>query len=97
MAYPTHILYSDEKLPFTGKVKIDQMDPHKKWIVHYGNYRFLKFMYDNSTDRSERFQAGKEMSIAQRKMDWWKRHPKWNPAIIQPMRAKVDSDWNSKR
>lgn len=51
-------------------------NPHKvngvkSYLNHYQNYKYLKFVHDNTKDGYERRQANQEIQIAQHKMDYW--------------------------
>lgn len=74
------IVYDDSvKSDHTGP-----MPPYETWkatekyLGHYENYLYLDFIAKNSTDRKELHQARKELTICERKMEYWKRHPNWN-------------------
>jgi hypothetical protein len=91
-----HIVYSDEKQAFSGVVRYENLDASKHWLTHYGNYLYLKFIFDKSEDRVERHQASKEIAIAERKMTYWRRHPNFSLAKIDAGKAILHRQWEIK-
>jgi hypothetical protein len=94
----THICYSDEPEPFTGRpVPYLQQRPTRAWVRHYTNYLLLDFMARRSPDRAEVAQARREIAICQARMDRCRRHPCWDAEEAARGRAQADAIWQSAR
>lgn len=91
-----HFVYPDtpERPPFF--INPYKMDPVKQFAKHYENYKYLKFIFDNTKDGNERRQSNKELQIAQKKMDYWMKMPDSILSEIERVRKEIDEKWNSK-
>lgn len=67
----------DEYARFGSGFQVN-VDPTRLYLNHYSNYLYLTFLASKSTDRMERLQALKEIVICERKLEFWKRKPKFN-------------------
>lgn len=65
---------------------------NKVYLKHFQNLLFLDFMIENGSF-AERAQAQRERLICERKMAFWKRHPKYEAVTLQPMIEKAITDW----
>jgi len=65
------IIYETEQIYTGGFINPTKLDPVKQYLKHYGNYLYLKFIFDNTKDWRERRQADSEIKIANKKMDRW--------------------------
>lgn len=89
------IVYDDKPQAFNGKIRIADMDPIKAYLKHYSNYLYLDFITKRSEDRLELHQARKELTICERKLAFWKRHPKWNATTAANEVARLKQQWQS--
>lgn len=62
------------------------------WKVHVENRSFLTFMY-NKGNIHEKLKAGQELSIADRKISFWERHPQFDKAIAGQLGAQIRGNW----
>ena len=90
------IIYQTEQI-YTGPfINVHNLDPVKQWSKHYGNYLYLKFIYDNTKNWAEKRDANKEMGIAQKKMDYWYKMDKTKVAELATAKKELDVQWNIK-
>lgn len=66
----------------------------RQWARHYENYRFLKLVFERTTDPTERRQANKEMGVATAKMDLAARLA--DAGAIRAAKADADRAWDAK-
>jgi len=76
--------------------RIDDMDPHKPYETHLNNVHHLQFIHNNSKDAREKHQANKEIQFGTKKMDFWKKHPKFDRAKAEEIHKRVKKKWNIK-
>lgn len=89
------IVYETEQI-YTGP-RTFQANPIKGYLKHYGNYRYLKFIFDNSKDGLERRQASLEMGIAQKKMDrFYSMIPFTERPALETAKKEIDRPWDTK-
>jgi len=62
------------------------------WKVHVENRCFLAFMYSKGTIQ-EKMKAGQELSIADRKISFWERHPNFDAAAAGQLNAQIKRNW----
>ena len=88
-------IYSDEKLPFTGRpIPYNQQPATENYIKHFDNSLYLKFMANHKkTSVQEKIQAGKELQIAERKMEYWRRHPNFDLDRAVKATDKLKHNW----
>lgn len=85
----------NEPKRFTGRpVPYHEQDAIKHWATHYDNSLYLTFLVKNETDRNARAQATAELTIAERKMTFWKRHPNWNSTEATAIAIESKKKWN---
>lgn len=89
------LVYDDlNKQPFMGRpVPYDQQKAIDHYLRHAYNFLYLKFIINTTDDRMERLQANKEIVIAQRKLDHWRRHPNFILSEALPKIEKLKRDW----
>jgi hypothetical protein len=63
------------------------------YITHYRNYLILKFIWETEEDFNQKRSAMEEMSIAERKMDHWKKHDNWDFQEVSQKVAKLNREW----
>ena len=79
--------------PFNyGRMKC--IDPTNAWKQHLSNYFYLRFILNKSDDRVEKWQANKEMQIAERKMAFWEKNPDFKKDVAQRYRDEQKKVWN---
>lgn len=90
------IIYQTEQI-YTGPfINVHNMDPVKQWSKHYGNYLYLKFIYDNTKNGLEKVQANGEMKIATKKMDYWYKMDKTRIKDLEEAKKELDKIWATK-
>jgi|TARA_E500000318_G_scaffold62183_1_gene57594 hypothetical protein len=58
---------------FSGSFDPSSFDSNRVISTHLQNYFFLKFILQKSDDPREKIQASKELTICERKINYWKR------------------------
>jgi hypothetical protein len=64
-------------------------------MKHYGNSLYLNFIFNSSTDGVERRQANKEIQMADKKMAYWRKHPDFSLAIVEPKMKAEKAKWRT--
>jgi hypothetical protein len=93
-------IYDDNSGPNTFRNNpnnpISNWDPHPHYEKHLDNQAYLNFIYKHpNTTPQEKMQAVKELRIADRKLDFWRRHPKFDHDIAAQITSRVANKWNS--
>src|SRR5947208_662889 len=90
------IIYADTEERAVPKHPVDyyKLNAVKHFMTHYNNAKILQLIASKSLDRRERAQATKELAKADKKMEYWRRHPNWDAANAAIETAKVDKMWN---
>ena len=96
MSISSTIIYSDEKVPFTGRMtKYENMDATKHYLTHYENQCYLEFIARHpETTMIEKAQARKELVMCSSKLQHWKRHPNWNQKMVEEGIKTINKGWN---
>ena len=88
-------IYSDnEKRGSFNFGAISKMDPTELYCSHLGNWFYLKFILMNSKVLVEISQANKELTICERKLEFWKRQPGFDSVSAQTENAALKKKWN---
>jgi hypothetical protein len=87
--------YSDTA-PKGNPVPYNRLNAITGYMKHFDNYLFLKFIQENTKDFKEKAQATKELTICERKMEWWKKHPTYDQQRITSLCAAAKSKWEKK-
>lgn len=90
------LVYDTEQIYTGPPINIHNLDPVKQWKKHYGNYKYLKFIFDNTKSGLEKRQANQEMQIATRKMNRWEGMSKAYPEELGRARKEIDDQWSGK-
>ena len=90
-----NICYDETSGP-AGEINVAKMDGTKQYLRHYANLVYLTFIANRSDKQQERRQAEKEMKIAERKMAFWARHPRYDQARVLAGIAEIKKEWRSK-
>lgn len=69
-------------------------NPAFLWGKHYGNFCYLDFLARNSDRWQERQQAQLEIAIAERKMEYWRRHKLFVASEAEAIKKGHDRKWN---
>jgi hypothetical protein len=91
------IIYADTEERSVSRHPVDyyKLNAVKHFMTHYNNAKILQLIVSKSPDRRERAQATKELAKADKKMEYWRRHPNWNPYEAGIETAKVDKQWRN--
>ena len=68
--------------------RVQNMNPNSQWATHSYNYFVLEHIAKASKDFNERWQARKEMDVAERKMTFWERQDMFDEAQARFYRKK---------
>ena len=83
--------------PFTGKVNLAELDACSLYLRHYDSYLYLQFISKHSeTTHVEKQQALKELTICERKLEYWKRHPNFDINIVTAGIQELKAKWQAK-
>lgn len=85
--------YESHQAPLTHAIDFDRMDATKKFLEHYDNYLILH-AFAKTGDYNERHQAEKEIVIARRKMEFWKRRSKFDYDAAMKQVAIKNKQWS---
>jgi hypothetical protein len=88
------IFYSDNGGDSSGfPVDYYKMNATKHFLTHYANMLTLDFIAKTTKDMYEKAQATKEKDIADRKMNYWKRHPNYDQEKALREVQKLKEQW----
>jgi len=92
------IVYSDTSEPFSHAARgnLSKINPNKAYKTHLENHHYLHFIQKNSKDAKEKIQCTKEIGTAERKMEYWKRHPDFSKKQQEADHAEVKKKWTVK-
>lgn len=76
----------------SGAFDPSKYDATSQWLTHYQNLLTLEFFARNGT-RDERVQAERELAVARRKLDFWKRQARWNESNAIAGKNALDRQW----
>ena len=79
-----------------GVVRYYDLNANKHYLTHYSNAKYLTFLAQNETGFQERNQAQKELSTAERKMAFWRKHPNFNLQTLNAEIERIDKQWQAK-
>ncbi len=88
------IIYPDVDPPWTGPfINPAKLNPVTQYIKHYGNWKYLKFIFDTTDNAAEKRQANLEMQKADKKMARWFKMSHMNRDELEYEKKKVDALW----
>ena len=94
----TFFCYQDNEVRLQRTpTKYSDLDATKHWINHFGNSLYLTFLVQNEPGHLERRRAAHELSIADRKMAYWMRHPNWDRQKAEQEAERLRKQWARKR
>lgn len=78
------------------KFDFENADANAHWARHYSNYLLLDWIAKHQhTSFEEKSQARQEIIIAQRKLDWWKKHPNFDAKMAEHSAATLKAPYKS--
>jgi hypothetical protein len=87
--------YSEKSAPSAHPVDVWKMNANTAYMNHFDNYLFLSFMLEKGTDAEKR-QSAIEMTICERKMEFWERHHSFNSDIVKSLKEKKIREWRGR-
>jgi hypothetical protein len=88
------IFYSEQRSEPVGPLPpYETWDAVKGYLNHYSNYLVLDFMAKTSKDGREKAQARKELTICERKLAYWRRHPNFRLDEVTRGVEKLKAMW----
>ena len=89
-----HIIYEEHPPRFTGRpTRYEDQPATRHYITHFGNVLFLQAVEAAPKSIQEKIQAGREMVIAQRKMEHWRRHPNFDQDEAARETDRLKKEW----
>lgn len=82
------------KSTFTGRFYPEDYNANSMICKHLENYFYLKFILLKSDSISEKHQAAKELTICERKMNFWKRQANFCFDQYQKDISRYKKNWN---
>lgn len=86
------IFYADNR-DSDAKIDVWRMDGTKAYLRHYENYLMLDFISKASKDREEVRRSRVELTMCEKKLAFWQRHPKYDDADAKRGVAKLKAMW----
>jgi len=87
------LIYDEGSKGQFGNISVSQMDGTKAFLRHFENKLYLSFIATNGT-RQERWQAGKELEICERKLTFWEKHPRFCGQTVKREMEKLSKQWS---
>jgi hypothetical protein len=87
------LIYNENEKRTGGGFNPNDFDPNACIRKHFENEAYLKFILGASDDFSERQQARKELDICERKQNYWKKHPQYDPTIAASDIKEIRQKW----
>lgn len=88
----------DDSSTFAGPPRrLDSADGTARWLEHFSNSLILNAFLQRAGTPSEKAQIQKEMSICERKMAFWRRHPRFVQKTASDEAQKLRSAWAQSR
>jgi hypothetical protein len=89
-----HYFYKDTEEPGRPKFNLSAMDGTKAYLRHFDNYLFLQFVSTNErASELEKRQARHELTICERKLEYWKRHPRYEHEAALRGVSELKKNW----
>jgi len=70
------LIYDENSVRTGSNIRVHELDGTKHYLKHYGYKLELTFFAKHGT-RQERWQAEKELTICERKLSYWEKHPRF--------------------
>jgi hypothetical protein len=88
------LIYHDDEGKRSGApMNVHAMNPHKPYSTHLKNWFYLQFILLKSESFVEKRQAQRELSIAERKLSFWYRHPRFEVARAATLTKEAQAEW----
>ena len=88
------IIYDDNVRSDGPPSNLSCMDATRIWLGHFSNSLILSAIQQKPRDFSERHQATKELTICERKMTFWRRHPNFDQQKASSEAQKLKNMWS---
>ncbi|OCP21969.1 hypothetical protein [Ensifer sp. LC54] len=90
------IIYDESVRSGPSNISIDRMDGTKAYLRHFENKLFLMFIATHGT-RTEKWQAEKELTICERKLSFWEKHPRFVGDLARKGMEELKKNWRAGR
>lgn len=89
------IVYEENPMPRSGaSFDFGAADATKFYLEHYRNWKLLQFISTNTLATfAEKQQARKELTICDRKLAYWSKHPNFDTKRMQAGVVEIDKEW----
>lgn len=88
------LVYDESPAKRGGRMNFDTAPATRIYLQHYQNFQMLQFIANSPLAKFEdRMQATKELRIAERKMEYWHRHPNFNQQAATDACVAILRDW----
>lgn len=75
---------------------IMKMNPNTQYAKHFDNLCYLRFIANHpDTTFVEKAQANKEIGLAEKKMNFWKRQDSWTPEESGRLMSEIKKRWHT--
>lgn len=91
------LIYDENPAPYTGPpIDFYKINANKGFLTHTYNLLSLEWIRDHTDDWREKRQCDLEIKIANRKIDYHRRHPNFIPTEIAGELAKLKKAFKDK-
>jgi len=88
------IIYEDNPVRSAGPPpNLDNVDGTKMWLHHFSNSLILTAIQHRPKDFAEKVQATKELATCERKMEFWRKHPRFDQQKAADESLKLKNMW----
>lgn len=87
------LIYQEDDGRRGAPINVHAMNPHKPYGTHLKNWFYLQFVLQKSEDWQEKRQAQRELGIAERKLAFWYRHPRFDPETAGTLTKAAQAEW----
>lgn len=91
-----HFIYDDSSVrtPYASRVPFNELDALRYWGNHFANSLELAFFLKNG-DTHEKLRASHELSICDKKMNFWKKHPNFDSQQAAVISQRLKKNWSA--
>ena len=86
-------IYSDTAPKSGAMTPYHKQNADRGYLTHYANYLYLSFILNQSDSLAEKHQAQKELTICERKLNWWAKHANFNSDYVIAEVGKMKREW----
>ena len=84
----------DENKGRKGFVSMTDANATSLWLNHFSNALYLRFIAQHpKTNTIEKMQANRELAIADKKMNFWAKHPNYNKEHANMEADNLKRNW----